>query len=75
MPDPQFSYANGTFTTAVSVAGSNNITTIMRDTLGVLILGIISLVLLFELRRVYDLNRKLINKCCEGHKEAETSHS
>jgi hypothetical protein len=66
MPDPQTSYANGSFTTALSVSGSNNITPIMKETLGIMIMGIISLVLFFELRRVNDLNRKLLSRPCEG---------
>ena len=80
MPDPQTSYANGSFTTSTSIAGSNNITPIMRDTLGVVILGIISLILLFDLRRMYELNRKLTQRgsaggCeCEGHKQEKTAN-
>jgi len=81
MPDPQTSYANGSLTTSTSIAGSNNITPIMRDTLGVVILGIISLILLFDLRRMYELNRKLSQRGCEGscdcacHKHNETAKS
>ncbi len=66
MPDPQTSYANGSLTTSTSIAGSNNITPIMRDTLGVVILGIIALILLFDLRRMYELNRKLTQRGSEG---------
>ncbi len=80
MSEPYSSYANGSFTSSTSVSGTNNITTIMRDTLGVLILGILSLVMLAELRRMYDLNRALANKCCENgcncacHKQAEAGN-
>lgn len=49
----------------VTVSGSNNVLPMMHETLGVIFLGIISLVLLFELRRVYDQNLKLKNKCCD----------
>ena len=72
MPDPQRSYANGSFTTALSISGTNNITPIMRETLGIIIMGIISLALFFELRRMNDLNRKLLSRPCECdcHKQA-----
>ncbi len=75
MPDPQTSYANGSFTTALSISGTNNITPIMKETLGIMILGVISLVLFFELRRVNDLNRKLLSRgCqCDCHKQHEGS--
>ncbi len=75
MPDPQTSYANGSFTTALSISGSSNVTPIMKETLGIIILGIISLALFFELRRVNDLNRKLLSQggqcgCnCDCHKQ------
>ena len=62
MAETQTSYANGSFTTSVSIAGSNNITPIMRDTLGVFILWIISIILIFELRHMIDLNRKLTQR-------------
>ena len=81
MAETQTSYANGSFTTSVSIAGSINITPIMRDTLGVFILGIISIILIFELRHMVDLNRKLTQRGCEGdsncncHKPGKTSHS
>ncbi len=65
MPDPQSSYANGSFTTALSISGSNNLTPMMKETLGIIILGIISLALFFELRRVNDLNRKLLSRDCQ----------
>ncbi len=67
MAELQTSYANGSFTTALSISGTNNITPIMKETLGIIILGIISLVLFFELRRVNDLNRKLLSRSCEGN--------
>ncbi len=65
MPDPQSSYANGSFTTALSISGTNNITPIMKETLGIIILGVISFVLFFELRRVNELNRKLMSRNCQ----------
>ncbi len=65
MPEPQTSYANGSFTTSMNIAGSNNITTTMRDTLGIIILAIISLLLFFELRRMNTLNRQLLSRSCE----------
>ncbi len=75
MPEPQTSYANGSFTTSMNIAGSNNITTTMRDTLGILILAIISLLLFFELRRMNTLNRQLLSRSreheceCSCHKK------
>ncbi len=68
MPEPQTSYANGSFTTSMNIAGSNNITTTMRDTLGIIILAIISLLLFFELRRMNTLNRQLLSRSggCSG---------
>ncbi len=60
MPEPQTSYANGSFTTSTNIAGSNNITTTMRDTLGIIILAIFSLLLFLELRRMNTLNRQLL---------------
>ncbi len=75
MTDLPTTYANGSLATSVSNPGSNNITPIMHDTLGVIFLAIISLLQFFELRRMNDLNRKLLSrhcdcgcKCCE-HKE------
>ncbi len=81
VPEPQTSYANGSFNTAVSLAGSNNVAPIMSDTLGVIFLAIISLILLFELRRSNDLNRKLLSRGCEGscncscHKQGQAGNS
>ncbi len=65
MPEPQTSYANGSFTTSMNIAGSNNITTTMRDTLGIIILAIFSLLLFFELRRMNTLNRQLLSRSRE----------
>ncbi len=64
MPEPQTSYANGSFTTSMNIAGSNNITTSMRDTLGIIILAIFSLLLFLELRRMNTLNRQLLSRSC-----------
>ncbi len=64
MTDLPATDANGAMATSLSIAGSNNITPIMHDTLGVIFLGIISLFLLFELRRMNDLNRKLLSRGC-----------
>ena len=65
MPEPQTSYANGSFTTSMNITGSNNITPTMHDTLGIIILAIISLLLFFELRRMNALNRQLLSRGCE----------
>ncbi len=71
MPEPQTSYANGSFTKATSVAGSNNITPIMQDTLGVIVLAIISLVLFCEVRRLNNLNRDLAKRLYEAGRISE----
>ena len=63
MPEKQDRTTAGAFN--VTLSGSNNVLPMIHETLGVIFLGIISLVLLFELRRVYDLNHKLKNKCCD----------
>ena len=46
----------------VAVSGSGNVAPVMHDTLGLFFLGIISLILLFEVRRLNNLIHKL-----EGH--------
>jgi hypothetical protein len=63
MEEPKGQAANGFKN--VSVAGSNNIAPVMHETLGIIFLGIISLVLLCEVRRLSDLNRKQAGKKCE----------
>ena len=55
---------NGPFNKVIIVQHSDG-TNLLDNTLGVILLGFISIFLLFELARVYDHNRKLMNKCCE----------
>ena len=55
----------------VSVEGSNNISPVLHDTIGTVFLGIISLILLFKLCKVYDEDRKRAKcgcECCKSGK-------
>jgi len=48
----------------VSVSGSSNIAPVMHETLGVVFLGIIALILLFDVRRLTNLLLKAQPKGC-----------
>ena len=55
----------------VSVSGSSNIAPVMHETLGVVFLGIIALILLFDVRRLTKMLLKSEGKvcgckCCQG---------
>jgi hypothetical protein len=59
----------------VAVEGSNNVAPVMHDTLGILFLGIISLLLLSEVRRLTNFLLKIEGKgegcscgCCKDGK-------